>query len=272
MKTGPGELILTNPNTPVGNVHVFEGTLTFDSIADSWVNSPLGSDSWILLGDATLRYVGTEPLGHSTDRQIRLRGFGVVEASGKGPLRLTATDIVATPGGAYNQVFTLSGKGEGFVEGRLNLLGGRLRKRGVGTWTIAQGSEIPNIIWGAEIFEGKLVLDGVLGRDVTVHAGGTLAGSGRVKRDLILEQGATLALDPWALKELEVGKNIYIAGGAMLSLPRKLPSEFTPVLRVGGKFVGEFTDTPPHAYVKYDHENGLFCVRHRPVGTLLIMK
>jgi len=278
IKTGPGELVLTSPNSGFytadtgRSLLVLEGILTFDAIGDKEALSPLGAGQRILLGDATLRYTGT---GHTSHRQIVLRGFGVVEASGTGPLVFTNPALLLEPTSGKNALFTLSGTGEGVIEGTLNNItaantasGSRLRKRGSGTWTLGENSH-SSYIWGAEIFDGTLVLNGSFGRDITVHANGTLSGKGLVKRDLYLNDGGTLALNPDAV--LTVGKNLYLAEGALLSLPRKLPGVFVPVLKVNGKVEGSFTP-PSHAYWKYDEQAKTFLVKLRPTGTLLMVR
>ena len=261
IKTGPGELVINHPSTFFwARFYLYEGALSFSEPRDFY--------SWLLLGDATLRFTGP---GHVSPVQIGLGGFGVVEASGGGPLVLAAHPVTFTPSGpgGGNRLLTLSGETEGVVEGELQLYGGRLRKRGPGTWTLTETSHSPRIIWGAEIFEGLLVLNGTLGYDVTVHAGGTLSGTGRVHRDLIVKNGGALSLDPNAEKLLEVGKNLVIENGAKITLPKKLPTAFTPVLKVNGNITGEF-EKPYYAHV--DYANGRVSVRYRPTGTLLMVR
>jgi len=276
VKTGPGELVLAADNR-FGRLDVFEGTLTFGTVAAMGNPSPLGTLgalSRISLTDATLRYTGP---AQSTNLRIQLRGFGVIEASGTGALTLTDNNPVF-PNGSFggNQLLTLSGSGAGVIAGSLNNLnGGRLWKKGPGTWTLNGNSA--NILYGAEIFEGTIILNGTLGRDVTVGnsplptpnspLSPKLTGPGTVKRDLYVNANGTIAADPAA--PLKVGKNLIIASGAILDLPRKLPPTWEPVILVGGKIEGEF-DKPAHAYVKY--EGNAVLAKHRPVGTLLLVK
>jgi autotransporter-associated beta strand protein len=74
LKAGPGELILTNEASMFGNCHVLGGTLSFTSINDADLASPLGATPVnrpsLVLGDATLRYIGDDPAGHSTNRRV----------------------------------------------------------------------------------------------------------------------------------------------------------------------------------------------------------
>ena len=275
VKTGPGELVLNHTNSTFSGLYVYEGTVTFPAIANVGVNSPVGrgindGNFSFLLGDATLCYKGTDPEGHSTDRAIRLRGFGILDASGTGPLTFMRENLIDEPYTGKNQLLTLSGArgGRGVIKGSLNgLNGGRLRKRGEGEWTLTSSST-NSIIWGAEIFDGTLIVNGSLGRDVTVHAGGTLAGTGRIQRNLIIKDGGILSLDPDA--PMTVGKNLILAEGAVLKLPKNLPNYFIPLLYVEGKIMDEFANPPPHAFVKY--ENGVLSAKFRPVGTLFLIK
>jgi len=115
------------------------------------------------------------------------------------------------------------------------------------------------------------VLDGTLGRDVTVYTNGTLKGVGLVQRHLIVKKDGVIEADPDAPELLKVGKNLVLEDGAQLALPKKLSMDWKPVLEVRGKIIGEF-ERPNHAYVDYDHANGLVSVRFRPTGTLLLIR
>jgi len=91
---------------------------------------------------------------------------------------------------------------------------------------------------------------------------------GAVQRDLFLKPGAKLFLDPQK-GPLTIGKNLHIAGGASLDLPRKLPLDWAPALIVNGQITGDFAK-PAHAYVKI--EDGTLSVKQRPIGTLLLVR
>ena len=267
-KSGPGELVLTHPGSHISRLGLFEGTLTCFSIGNYDQPSSIGHEVGgharpLILGDATLRYAGG---GDSTDRRFRLVGFGVIEAEGSGSLVFTHESPVLPNGG---QLLTLSGSKEGVFEGSLSGLGGgRLRKRGSGTWTLNGAT---SIIWGGEVFDGTLVLDGSFGRDLTVHGGGVLAGKGRVNRDLVVKDGGAVSANPETPGVLRVGHNLVIENGAKIILPRKLPSAWVVVLKVDGEIIGEFAK-PVHAHMDHDRINGLVSVKHRPVGTLLMVR
>ena len=280
LKTGPGELILTHPNSNIQVPNVFEGTLTYTSIADTGTPSALGSGDYILLANATLRYAGDDPAGHKTNRRVLLRGKGVLDASGAGPLTFSAADLLTTRQHVdigQTHMLTLGGGagGVGIIEGRINLGGGRLRKQGEGEWILANTST-NSFTWGTDVLGGTLTLNGFLGRDVTVYGGrespradgGTIKGSGTIERNLILEPGATLGYDP-KNAPLTVGKNLVIKPGALLNLPRRLPSDWTPLVKVNGKITGTFAP-PNHAYVKI--ENNILFIKQRPVGTMLMVR
>ena len=278
VKTGPGELVVTHTNNTFRGLYVWEGVLTSAAIDNFTKPSPVGSGHEsgtfypIWLGNATLRYAGVKPEGHSSNRNITLRGNGILDASGEGPLRFTHPTPVAPEGNQHNKLLTLGGSGEGVIEGRLDLRGGRLRKRGGGTWTLEDTSHSA-AVWGCDVLEGRLVLDGSFGRDVRVFTNGTLSGSGKVNRDLRVHDGGTLDLNPAAV--LNVGMNCHIAEGAKLILPKNLPGgEFVPVLKIGGRFVGKFKNPPHYAYLEYAYENGKGELRakFRPTGTLLMVR
>jgi len=85
-----------------------------------------------------------------------------------------------------------------------------------------------------------------------------------------MKDGAALSLDPLA-GPLTVGKNLIIENGLTLTLPRKLPPDWTPVLHVRGTITGEL-EAPPHAYMDLDPATGTVFVKLRPIGTLLMVR
>ena len=278
VKSGPGELILNNETNPVGSLTILEGTVTVPSMAC------LGAGAEILMARATLRYVGTNETGHATSRQIRLRSSVTLDASGVGPWTLShATQPFVMPNQSKNNLLTLTGTGKGVITGPLDLLGGRLWKKGSGTWVLDGHSS--NIVWGAEILEGTLVVNGTLGRDVSVghdkslypqipqsQNSPTLSGSGSIKRNLTFHDGSAIEINPSA-PPLKVGKNLAINGDVALKLPNKFSTVPAVVIQLGpnGKIKGNFKK-PDNAYVNYDHANGTVTVAYRPTGTLLMVR
>src|SRR5690606_13204882 len=114
------------------------GTLEFTSIANPGVASALGDSSagasrihlGNASGDATLRYIGTDPAGHSSTRQIRLiSSGGVIDASGVGTLTLNNNQVIED-NSADGATLTLAGTGRGVIFGLNNLATGGVTKIG----------------------------------------------------------------------------------------------------------------------------------------------
>ena len=271
LKTGPGELVIEHNGNNFGNICVQEGVVSFPRIAGQAATSPMNSRGNLQLNHGTLRYIGDPnvPGGHPTGYQISIKGHGILEASGTNgaPLTLTHATPFSIAAGCGNPLLTLGGTGGGVITGSLNgLAGGRLRKRGTGTWTLL--GESPSILWGVDVLEGTLILDGTLGRDVRVFTNGVLAGSGTVRRNLFVHGGA-LDLDP--ANPLRVGHNVVFENGAKLVLPPGFKETiFTPVLEAGGKIEGGFSELPGNIRVLC--EGNTVFAKHVPSGTLFMLK
>jgi autotransporter-associated beta strand protein len=185
-KTGPGELVLSNSNNDFDVAMLYEGTVTFDAINDSGSISQLGKGD-IVLGSATLRYIGS---GHSTNRQVQLQGDSTLDASGSGTLRLTKSTGVYWKDTTHNpnttnhfSHLTLTGSGNGQIDGIIELLYGQVTKRGNGTWTLGGN----NVYIGPTTIEsGTLRVTSHLDGECQVRSGATLAGSGNIRRGLEL--------------------------------------------------------------------------------------
>lgn len=232
-KSGPGELVLSNANNSFSTLSVFDGTLTLPGITNANVSCPAGSGSSVLLGTATIRYTGPEA---GTDRLINLRGHGTIESAGTGKLTFTRATVVSTMDGNDHEL-TLTGAGDGEIQGKLDLKVGSLVKAGAGTWTLAASST--NSFWGgARVDAGTLVVDGVLGRDVAVGVGGTLAGSGSIGHSLTVD--GTLAVD-LAAGSLTVAKHVDL-DGATLVVTGVAGDEPIAALTCGGTLTGTFAN------------------------------
>jgi autotransporter-associated beta strand protein len=191
--TGAGIRTLSNDsNNYTGSTLVNGGTLAFTSIGNvgatsSALGAPVLADATILLGSTaagTLRYVGTDVGGHTSDRVINLASttFGVgIEANGAGPLVLSSA-LTAT--GLGSKTLTLSGNNIGN-----NSIGAivnnsvtnttALTKTGTGTWVLSG----TNSYTGATVVNaGTLRVNGSTHSSsaFTVASGATLAGSGTV--------------------------------------------------------------------------------------------
>lgn len=239
-KSGAGELVLTNSATKFSALSVFGGTLSFTSITNAGYASSAGIGSSIRLGAATLRYIGT---GDVTDKYINLRGHGTLDASGTGPLTLTAPTFINCEAGADHEL-TLTGTGEGVTLGIVNLPYGRIVKRGTGRWTLA-GDGV-NCWRGLAVEEGTLNLTGRLGRDVRVAAFATLEGSGTIDHDLVLE--------PEAILGYRAGEGGLAVGGtaqlsdAVLQVEGTLGTEYQELLTAENGVVGSFAVDPEARY------------------------
>jgi hypothetical protein len=180
MTCGPGEINLLNPNNTFKNLAVYGGTMMFDQIADTGAPQELGTGQ-LYLGDATLKYTGA---GHSSDRTIILRGSGVIDASGTGPLTFTTTKnfIVSPANDLRDMPLTLTGTGTGSIAGTMATLAGYLTKRGSGVWVLGNGCTN----WQTTIEDGTLCVNGTLHswNVVNVGSNGRLTGTGVIPRDL----------------------------------------------------------------------------------------
>lgn len=230
-KSGPGELVLSHANNSFGALNVYDGTLTLPGITNASTSCPAGYGSSVLLGTATIKYTGPEA---STDRLINLRGHGTIESAGTGKLTFTRATVVSATDGNDHEL-TLGGAGDGEIQGKLDLKVGSLVKAGAGTWTLAASST--NSFWGgARVDAGTLVVDGVLGRDVAVGAGGTLAGSGSIGHSLTVDGALSVDL---AAGGLTVAKHVDL-DGATLVVTGVAGDEPITALACGGTLTGTF--------------------------------
>lgn len=240
VKSGPGELVLTNRESAFASLSVYDGTLSFTSVTNGSNACSLGVASSIRLGTATLRYLGE---GGESDRPIYMRGHGTLDASGTGPLTLSAATPVTYEAGADHDL-TLTGTGEGVMLGVPNLPLGRIVKRGTGRWTFA--GEGGSYWRGLSVEEGTLNLTGRLGRDVRVAAFAVLEGSGTIDHDLILE--------PEAILGYRAGEGgLAVRGTAQLSdavlqVEGTLGTEYQELLTAENGVVGSFAVDPEARY------------------------
>lgn len=184
---GAGVRKLANDtNNFTGATRVNGGTLEFTSIANvEAASSALGApanatDGTINLGfdttDATMRYVGTAPGGHTSDRVVRLNYTGTttanytLQASGTGPLVLTS-GVTAANGSktltlsgtstAANSIGPIANGGSGAIA---------VTKSGTGTWVLTGTHTYTG---ATNVNAGALLINGstASGSAVTVAAG-----------------------------------------------------------------------------------------------------
>ena len=270
VKTGPGELILTEAENPFGELRILTGTVTTDVIVNSrdvehdrdWY-SPSGWSNITLGNGATLNYIGPQT---ETDRAIFLSGHAAIKSSGAGPIAFTSAATVTTQFGNAN-ILTLDGDADGEIRGTLDLKAGGIVKTGAGAWTLADCAATNKFYCGAVVEEGKLILSRALGNDVTVKPNGTLAGSGHITRDLKL--AGVLEFVPGS-DALTVGRDIILDGATFTVAGRFPRGEYVEVLAAGGKITGAFADIPNKYKVRYNSNS--IEVQERLLETLLIIK
>jgi len=225
-----GTLTLTGMNTYTGVTKVDRvGTLEFDSVANVGAGpSALGAPTTVADGTifiqgndtvgngSTLRYVGTNPAGHTTDRKIQLNATPAnLDASGVGPVNFTNTV------GGTNRPLVLTGTGVGEIGGNIALgsfsvADQALTKRGSGTWILSSTSTATFTYGKTVVEEGTLIVNGAIAptknqSTVTVWAGATLGGSGSVQKAVTFNSGAGLA--PGASEgTLTVNSNLTMLG------------------------------------------------------------
>jgi autotransporter-associated beta strand protein len=142
-----GTVFLTSPNNSfTGDVNIWQGIMDIASVANTGVNSPLGSAGVISLGNGTsggnLRFSG--PAGGSTDRVLDLTGAtggGTLEMAGSGLLRY-ASDLRISGNGTKNLTLqgSTTGTGEfaGVIPDGTGITG--VAKNGTGTWTLSNAA------------------------------------------------------------------------------------------------------------------------------------
>jgi autotransporter-associated beta strand protein len=261
VKVGAGTIALTNDaSTFVGQFRITAGTLSFTSITNGGgtLASSLGfgefsTNNVILLGNATMKYVGTAAAGHSSDRPVVLNGAGTIDASGVGTLNLNG----ATPVSGAGQNLTLAGTGSGVLAGVVSNTTGTLTKNDSGTWTLAGttsnnltgtttvngGTLLLNKTAGANAFAGNLVVgDGVGGANADVvrlladrqmpsSATVTILNSGRYDLNGFSQTNASLAMTGGSVT---TGAGTLILGGNVTGNADATTATVSGNLNLGG--------------------------------------
>ena len=200
LATHSGTVAVTNDlNDFTGPTTVFGATLEFTSIGSLDEPSSLACPTSIADGtiaiagsnaEGTLRYVGTSPVGHSSDRVIHINGSNsqaIIEASGAGPLTLSGT--TTTDSFSTNRSLRLAGDntGDNTYSGVITATIGsgvqQLYKDGPGKWILTAANTYEGF---TSVLEGELALQGASAR-IGVQDGSV--GS------LYIYPGATFTLD-----------------------------------------------------------------------------
>jgi autotransporter-associated beta strand protein len=181
-KRGPGVLKLSNDtNDYYSDTFIYEGTLEITSIADdtnlgavpivnsvssigcsrgtsdvsaaeyAYLNFGSSTESTSGASSAILKYVGTNPNGHTSNRSIRVYGGGTIDASGVGPLNLTYG-----VSGSYQLILQGTNQTNNKMNSVSNL--GKITKQGVGKWILSSSSSLdPSCTF--ELFGGTLIAE-----------------------------------------------------------------------------------------------------------------
>jgi len=187
-----GPYLLTGLNSYTGQTTIKSGTtLQARSLADAGTScslgAPTGGNATISMVDGTLKYAGTDPSGHSTNRPLASGGGrGWLDASGAGPVSFT--------GGYSNgsRDLTLQGSGRGLLQG-ISMGTGYLTKDGTGTWTVSGTCTYSGV---TTITQGKLIMNTTLALSasaITVASGATLGGNGTLHRPVTSNGGTVSA-------------------------------------------------------------------------------
>ncbi len=182
---GPPAYLKNDNNTYNGQTYIQGGAIYFTSVAPiNGGNSALGNyttatagNSDIYLGSGggvcTYGYIGTLPAWHSTDRKLKFNTNGpeagkytAIDASGVGPLQLTATTLTYTSVNGRWLTFTGTNTGN-------NLLGAAITEGGTGTALNVTNVEKTN--GGKWIFTGSSTFKGALSISKSSYAGGSYA-------------------------------------------------------------------------------------------------
>jgi len=145
-----------------------------------------------------LRYVGTDPAGHSTDRKIATGAAVRIEASGVGPLTLNGP--VEFVGTANNLTTTFGGSGVMNINGGINSTNVTniwpVAKSGAGTVRISGTANSWN--GTTTVAEGTLLVNGTISTStnaVSVVANttnrATLGGTGTINRPVSARRAPT---------------------------------------------------------------------------------
>lgn len=130
-KNGAGSWTVSGANTFSGAVTITQGTLIATTVANTGVNSSLGTGSTTsavsIAANGILQYTGT---GHSTNRAMNITADGgTIDASGSGTLTLTG-GVTGT-----NNNLNLTGSGIGAITtAPIATSGATVTKSGAGTW------------------------------------------------------------------------------------------------------------------------------------------
>jgi len=189
IKSGPGELILTNVENSFTDLAVFDGTLTFSGGANGGgTKSALGTDGApVTLGNATLKFQGAT---HTVNKSITLQGRSTLEADdqqldGSPGGKVTYDGGISV--GSHGANLVLTGDGEGEISTDIAIGLGGVEKHGSGTWTL---SGTNTYVGNTLLTNGTLLINGTTHQfSETTVTGGVLGGTGTVGGETTFEGG-----------------------------------------------------------------------------------
>jgi len=190
-KVEAGTWALTGNNTFTGNIGIYGGTLSANTMADTGGSSALGMgsvSSYIMMGQngglGTLSYVGSST---SSNRTLRIyndsagNSGGTISVANAGQTLTLSGSLGFHFGGTYTSRLFLAGAGNGVLQSSVMATPMSLTKSGTGTWTIS-GS---NLYSGTTtVTAGTLLINGnnggATGAVTVTGAGAILGGSGTI--------------------------------------------------------------------------------------------
>jgi autotransporter-associated beta strand protein len=219
MKSYNGTLTLSGDNTYTGKTSIAPsttagaGTLvvsSFNSVNGGTpllASSSLGAPTTVangtidlggptnIQGGATLRYIGTNPSGETTDRVINVQMGAntsrTIDASGTGLLKFTSA--FTSGGGTFaSTTLQLIGSGDGEITQGLTFAVPKFVKNGTGTWTLGGPLDLSDTL---TVTQGTLILNGPKSGPgaVAVNGTSTLGGTGTIAGAVTVAAGAKLA-------------------------------------------------------------------------------
>jgi fibronectin-binding autotransporter adhesin len=208
-----GTVAVTNDlNDFSGPTSVNGATLEFTSIGDvgsgpSALGAPANvADGTLAIGAAstvgTLRYVGTNPAGHSSNRVIHINGSNSqakIESSGTGPLVLSGT--TTTVSSTTNRSLRLAGVNtdDNTYSGVIAPANGsgeqQLLKSDAGKWILTAANTYEGLTL---VEEGELILQG---------SGARIGTQGGDVGDFNISSGATFTLDGGSVEALDLNNS-----------------------------------------------------------------
>ena len=161
-KTGPGKWILTANSDYLSSTTINGGTLQVNAVAPGSTNSPIGESTAapanLVLNGGALRYSGTVPGGHSTDRAFTLGASGgILDASNTagGALNFSSALAVTLTGTNTARTLTLTGS-----NAANNTLGAVIPDNGTGATSLTKAGAGKWVLSASHTYSGSTTISG----------------------------------------------------------------------------------------------------------------